>query len=395
MAEFTQAYGIINDMAKQATGTTSLVAVDTSSFVSVATTLLKTGYDNYMNALSNVLIDSFFAWRAYNGQFGIITTDEKRFGNHIRKISPLDDVAVEAVQYSLTNGESVDQWTVRKPNVVQFNYYDKDVWDRWISLPKHQIDGSVRSEREFSEFVAMVIGNLRNQITQDRETTARLTFNNFVMGVVQDELYNPNGRVVKLLTEYNTLTGQSLTKEDIFLPANYNAFIQWASAKISTCSNHLTERGYRYHKNITGKNIPRFTPKEYQKFVLMSDFYELIKASSFSNTFHEQYIKGFNGFESINFLQSSEEGKRDKIELSSFATLADDGTIFTATEGDYKVEDFVGAIFDRDAMLMTTVNYWTQNTGMNARGGYENLWYHYTNRYCNDFTENAIIFLLA
>ena len=52
MAEYTQVYGIINDMAKQSTGNTSLVAVDTSSFISVATTLLSTGYDNFMNALS-------------------------------------------------------------------------------------------------------------------------------------------------------------------------------------------------------------------------------------------------------------------------------------------------------------------------------------------------------
>ena len=394
MAEYEQVYDIVNEMYAQATGKQDLRAVDTSSFISVATTLLKTGYDNFMNALSNVLTRSIFKWRDYNEQFGILSVDAERFGNHIRKISPLDDEAVAAVQYSLTDGESVDQWTVRKPKVVQFNYYDKKVWDRWITLPKHQIDGAVQSESEFARFVAMVLGNLRNQIKQDRESTARLTFNNFVMGVVQDETYNPNGRLVHLLTEYNALTGLSLTDETVYQPSNFNPFIQWASARIMQCSNHMTERGYRFHKNLTNTLIPRFTPKNMQKFVLMSDFYELIKSSSFSNTFHENYIKGFDGFESINYLQSSKDGERDTIEMSKFVTLADDGTIFTATEDDYKVQKFIGCLFDRDAMLMTTVNEWTGDTGLNKRGGYSNLWYHYTHRFANDFSENAIIFTL-
>lgn len=394
MAEYEQVYSIVNEMYKQATGREDLRAVDTSSFVSVATTVLRMGYDNFMNALSNVLSRSIFAWRPYEAQFRIIDTDSQRFGNHVRKISPLDDEAVESVQYNLVDGESVDPWIVRKPKAVQFNYYDKKVWDRFISLPKYQIDGAVTSESEFARFVAMVLGNMRNQITQDRESTSRLTMNNFIMGVSEDEKYNSNGRHVKLLTEYNTLTNQNLTLADIYKPANYNPFIQWASARFMTVSNHMTERGYRYHKNITGANIPRFTPKNYQKFVLMADFYELIKSSSFSNTFHEKYINGFEGFESINFLQSSKDGERDKITLSSFATLGDDGTIFKAESGEYTLENFCGMIFDRDAMLLTTVNEWTQSTGMNPRGGYENLYYHYTHRYCNDFTENAVIFTL-
>ena len=121
----------------------------------------------------------------------------------------------------------------------------------------------------------------------------------------------------------------------------------------------------------------------------------MIESSAFSNTFHEQYVKGFGGFEPINYLQSAKDGDRDKITLSSFTTIADaTGAIYTASAGTYELTDFIGIIFDRDAMLHTTINEWTQSTGMNARGGYENLWYHYTNRYANDFTENCAIFTL-
>lgn len=399
MPEFTQAYALINAMYQQATGSTALAAVDPSSFVKVATTTLKTGYDNFMNAMSLVLTDSIFAWRPYEDKFRIIEADTRRFGNHVRKISPLDDAAVENDEYSLSDGYAKDPWTVRKPRVVQFNYYDKTTYSRWITLPKHQIDGAVRSPEEFARFVSMVLGNLRNQIAQDREASKRLCFDNFVMAVYQDETNNPNGqngRLYKLLTEYKTLTGQStLTKADLFTSTHFMPFIQWASSRIMSISDRMTERGYMFHKNLTSTNIPRHTPKEYQKFALMADFYRMIEASAFSNTFHEQYVKGFGDFEPINYLQSAEDGSRDKITLSSFTTIADaDGSIYTAPSGTYELTDFVGIIFDRDAMLHTTINEWTQSTGMNARGGYENLWYHYTNRFANDFTENCAIFTL-
>lgn len=395
MAEITQAYSLINAMYQQATGSTALTAVDSSSFVKVATTTLQTGYDNFMNAMSQVLSESIFAWRPYDDKFRIIEADKQRFGNHVRKISPLDDTAVEDDEYSLADGYAKDAWTVRKPKVVQFNYYDKTAYSRWVTLPKHQIDAAVRSPEEFARFVAMVLGNMRNQIAQDREASKRLCFNNFIMGVYQDEAYTPNGRVYKLLTEYKTLTGQStLTKADLFTSTHFMPFIQWASSRIMSISDRMTERGYLFHKNLTSTNIPRHTPKEFQKFAMMSDFYRMIEASAFSNTFHEQYIKAFGDFEPINYLQSSEDGSRDKISLSKFVSLANDGSIFTASAGSYEITDFIGIIFDRDAMLHTTINEWTQSTGMNARGGYENLWYHYTHRYANDFTENAAIFTL-
>lgn len=399
MAEFYQAYDLINRMYNQATGSTALTAVDDSSFVKVATTTLRTGYDNFMNAMSQVLTDSIFAWRPYDEKFRIIEADKQRFGNHIRKISPLDDAAVTNPEYSLVDGSSVDQWTVNKPKAIQFNLYDKTTYARYKSLPKHQIDGAVRSPEEFARFTAMVLGNLRNQIAADREASKRLCFNNFVMAVYQDETNNPNGkngRLYNLLTEYKTATGQStLTKQDLFTATHFMPFIQWASARIMSISDRMTERGYQFHKNLTGTNIPRSTPKEFQKFALMADFYRQIEASAFSNTFHEQYVKGFGGFEPINFLQSAKDGDRDKITLSSYLTIADsDGSNYTAPAGSYELTDFIGIIFDRDAMLHTTVNEWTQSTGMNAAGGYENLWYHYTHRYCNDFTENCAIFTL-
>ena len=47
---YEQVYAVLNEVAKQATGAETLKAVDTASFVTVAQTALKAGYDQVNNS---------------------------------------------------------------------------------------------------------------------------------------------------------------------------------------------------------------------------------------------------------------------------------------------------------------------------------------------------------
>jgi hypothetical protein len=53
-----------------------------------------------------------------------------------------------------------------------------------------------------------------------------------------------------------------------------------------------------------------------------------------------------------------------------------------------------GVIFDEEAAGFTQVNEWSASTPFNARGGYSNIFWHFTHRYWNDFTENHVVLLL-
>lgn len=56
-----QAATVFNDIVHQATGQTNLKVTDTSSFVSAATTVLLTGYDKLLTAMSQVLTRTILA----------------------------------------------------------------------------------------------------------------------------------------------------------------------------------------------------------------------------------------------------------------------------------------------------------------------------------------------
>ena len=65
----------------------------------------------------------------------------------------------------------------------------------------------------------------------------------------------------------------------------------------------------------------------------------------------------------------------------------------TAAENVVK-SNILGVLFDEEAVGITTVNTWSAPAPFNARGGYTNTFWHYTDRYFNDLTENGVVFLL-
>ena len=372
-----QIYTVLNAINAQAKTGGSLTAVDTSSFVTVAQTVLESGYDNLMSAVSQVLSRTIFAHRPYDALLDILYLDEIRWGNHVRKISPLDDDAEADQRLPLTDGESVDPWKINKPKMLQTNFYGQEMYQRHKSIPKDQIDTAFGSEDELARFVAMIYAHARDLIRQDEEDIGGI-------------YYTSPASVVNLLTEYNTETGLSLTKADVYKPANYTPFIQWASARIMTISDMLRQRSYMWHKNLTGINIPRHTPREYQRMIISAPEYRKIENSALANVWHEQYVQGFGGFESVNFFQNPSHPQSVNVTPS---IINDAGEFVKADQ--IVVNDIFAMIFDRDAIGQTRVNQWSQATPMNPAGGYSNIYWHYTNRWYNDFTENAVLFTLS
>ena len=82
---------LANTILAEAQGITDgSVQVDASNFVSVAQHALKTGYDPLMTAISQVLTRTIFAERPYTAKFTGLTKDSEQWGNHVRKLNPID-----------------------------------------------------------------------------------------------------------------------------------------------------------------------------------------------------------------------------------------------------------------------------------------------------------------
>ena len=123
-----QAYLLIKELHEQATGQKLAANVDATNFVSVAQATLQAGNEPVLNALSQVLTKSLIAVRGYNSKFGELEYTNDRWGGITRKISFADTDAVLNVEFQLVDGNSVDQYTIKKPNVLETRYVGSDTW---------------------------------------------------------------------------------------------------------------------------------------------------------------------------------------------------------------------------------------------------------------------------
>ncbi|MCR3600422.1 hypothetical protein K0B41_23535, partial [Salmonella enterica subsp. enterica serovar Mbandaka] len=155
--QIEQISAILNAVVKQATGQIPTIdTTDTKNFVSVAQALLKTGYDPVINAISQVLSRTIFSVRPYTRKFRGLEVDAQRWGNHVRKINYIDQEFENDDRLPLTDGTSVDPWIIKKPKVLQTNFYGQVVFQRHITLFKDQLDTAMSSPAEFGNFISGV-----------------------------------------------------------------------------------------------------------------------------------------------------------------------------------------------------------------------------------------------
>ena len=381
---FEDASAILNNIREQVTGESAIAPVNTSEFVSVATTLLQQGYDPVLNAITQMVSKTIFSIRPYNRKFGGIKMDSEQWGAIVRKLSIADKDFDEDVRFELVDGQSIDHYKVNKPNILQTNFYGQNVYEKNYTIFKDQLDNAFSGPAEFGRFMSMVVQNISDMIEQAHESIARMTIGNFVGG---KKLAN-NG-VIHLLTEYNTETGESLTATTVYAPANFGNFMKWMYARVATLTALMTERSVEFQINVTGKEINRHTPYEYQKVYLYAPLLNGMNARVLAETFHDDFLE-YADVEAVNYWQSIESPMALNVTPSYMGA---DGLIVTAQEAQ-SITNLVGVIFDRDALGYTTVNNWSATTPLNAKGGYWNTFHHFTERWYNDFTEKGLVLLL-
>ena len=380
---------VLNAIHSQATGKTGIAVTDTSSFVTVAQETLKAGYDPVLGAISQVLSRTIFSVRPYSSKFKGMMADSIRYGNHVRKLQTIDKPFEDDYRTLLVDAESIDQYVVNKPLVLQTNYYGEETYAKSLTLFRDQLDTAFSSPEEFQRFITMVMQNASDMLEQARENVARATLANFIAGKIATEPEGGNEQVVHLLTEYNTATGLELTEEDLAQPDTFATFWKWAYARIAGICAMMTERSILFHTNITDKEIMRHTPAEMQRVYLYNPFKFDIDAMVLSSTYHDNYLK-YADKEVVNFWQSIKTP--DTINVKP-VYLKNDGTLVNA-ESAVNQDKVFGVIFDEEAMGITTVNQWSAPSPFNAKGGYTNLFWHETSRYWNDFSENGCVLLL-
>ena len=405
-------YALINAISAELTGQApSLVAEDTSSFVSVGESILRSGTENTLNALGLVLGRTMIAVRPYEAKLKIFNAlDSGLYANRMRKISYYSrwDQASGAFNTNLytnhamgydngsNSGNSLPtMWEQNQPIPLEMNFGGRSVWDDSTTVYEDQLQAAFRDESAFASFVAGILTEKGNDIETQKEAFNRATLLNYIGGLY--DLNASNGSAVDLVAEFNTANGGTTYTRAQCLTTYYEAFLKFVVAYIKKLSNMMEYRGMQYHlsptKTINGTQyeLLRHTPKSKQRLIMYRPFWIDAEAQVLPTIFNDQYLKAPQ-YEGVDFWQN----KLHPTEVSVTPAIPDVNDLTTQTVGTAVVFDYVlGVLYDEDAIMVDYQLDSSYSTPIEARKRYRNIWWHFKKNSINDFTENGVVLYLG
>ena len=385
---FEQSAAFLTALYQEATGQQPTIQIaSTQDFTTVGTTLLQTGYDPIIGALSQVLNKTIFSIRPYAQKFKDLNVTEEKWGAITRKINFIDS-ALDSNDERLTlvDGASIDPFIVKKPKVVQTNFYGATEYQDHVTIFKDQLDSALKDAAQFGSFISGILQNIKDKFAQIREAEARGILANFIATKYGYDTAN----AINVLQKYYDETGVTLTPANMLDVTNYTAFTRWLAGFIETLKDNMSERSIDYHMNITGKELMRHTEDRFLRKYMSANIYNHCNTSAAAGLFNEEKVTNslVKGVEKVTYWQNKEVPYSVDAKPAYLDTAT--GNVIDAAS-DTLVENIIGVLFDEEALGMTTLSTWTAPSPFNPAGGYYNIYWHFTQKTWNDFTENFVL----
>lgn len=397
----TDVYAIVNAAAKSMYGgNTAIQATDTSSFVSVGEAMLRTGYENTLDALSIMIARTFFAVRPYTGALRLMNVTRDQFGGIRRKISYFYDEAEQSQDWNtdvaatqLNDGQSIDHYKIRKRYPLEMNFCGLKVLQKHVTRFDYQIKRAFQSEADFDAYYRGLAVEIGNELEMMVEAENRLHLLNHIAGVYD---VGSARMKVNLTKGFNTKFGTTYTSAQL-RSEHLKDFLAYFVAETKNVAALMRQNNTLFHltpvKNNDSGNplvLLRHTPYQNQKMFLYAPLFRDAEAMVLPVIFNDQYLSITN-YEGVEFWQ----------DVSAPASIKVTPNVLDVTTGQSKngnavnLDYVVGILFDEDALA---TNYYVdrvKTTPENAAGSYYNTFYHWAKQYDDDFTENSVLFYMA
>lgn len=373
----TQIYSIVNGAISEAIGESALGPIDTKNLVSLGSVVLSssTNTEAFLNTLAQRIGRTIFRYRMYNNKFKDLIVSDMQWGAILQKVRVEMPTAVADPVYDLTDGESVDMYTVAKPKAHQKLFVTRTPYMFQITIQQQTLREAFLSPEAMGSFVALIFGEVQNAIELSLENLGRLT-----LSVCMSETADSgNSQRVNLVTDYNTERG--LTDEAALTAATaiYNAdFLRYAIFRI----NHVIDMMQDMSVLFCDGTLPTFTPKEDMRIKVLSGFQRRLETIVEYAAFHDQFTSIDGSYSTVNFWQS--EQTPSNIDILVRASMGDR----------VQIGNIVACIYDRDACGIYQIDETVATSPMNSKGLYYNQHYHLKQGRFVDTSENCVLFTL-
>lgn len=376
----TQLKEIVNSATSEVLGKTDVVNDDLTNLVDVGNEIFNTdNVDNYVKKLIDRIGQVIFVNRLYAGGVPSVLMDSWEYGSVVEKISADMPEADENDSWNLQNGQTYSQDTFYQPKVSAKFFNSKVTFDVKLSFTTEQVKESFSNVNELNGFISMLETGVKNSMTVKLDGLIMRTINNMTGQI----LNSANGlQKVNLLTEYNAVSGQTLTANKALMDKD---FLKFASLTIKKYQARITKMSTLF--NAGGK--ARFTTTDNLHTVLLSDFADSAEVYLLSDTYHNDTVSLPN-HETVPYWQGS--GKSYAFsDISKIDVKIDTGN---KTPKAVTQTGILGVMFDTNALGVSNLNQRT-TTSYNARAEFYTNYYKMDAGYFNDLNENFVVFYIA
>lgn len=384
--QVSQIFEIVNDALKQTDGKLPLLQEDLSNIIDVGNSIFNANsFDNYVKKLVDRIGKVVFVIRPYSGLAPSIYMDSVIWGSVTQKISSAVPEAVENESYELVNGATYDPNQVNLPDVYVkfFSKYVTFEVDRTIT--EKQLRSAFTGVAELDGFISMIFNEISKAFTIAIDNLIMRTINSAIADTLYKD-YNSgteftgasHTRAVNLLYLYNQRYSTTLTAAQAVTTPE---FVRFASYYMALYSDRLSRVSTLFNVGETQK----FTPKEEQHFILLSEFARSADVFLQSDVYHNE-LTAITKYEVVPYWQ----GSGDDYAFDSTSAI----NVISGSGNTVTANGILGVMFDRYALGVTNIEQWV-NTQYNAKADFVNYFYKYKAGYFNDLNENFVVFFVA
>lgn len=391
---------IVNTMAAESVGETTIVQEDLSNVVEVADTIVNAlGYDAFTNTIVDKIGETINVSREYSST----APDILRRGTGI----PFGSIT-EKIRCKLPDATSNDSWAIGqtwtpgaghggtgdptndsvspfitvRPELEVSYFNGGGTFEVDMTFPTVQMRSAFTSPERMRNFFDTV---------ETRIYQAKTVFkDNLTMAVIRNMIATKlvkNNAVIDLLAKYNATHSTAVTTANaIYSPE----FLRYAGYIISLFPSRLKKMSRRYNT----ADYDTFTPNDRLRVVMLDLFTESINTFMTSDTFHNEMVGLKTAYSPVDAWQAA--GISDGTDFATAASLnvktADGDTVNTA--GATTPYYVVGTMFDVEAAWQRYDNPRTTSQ-YNARKEQTTFFYKEDVSYANDFAENCVVFTLG
>lgn len=380
--KINQVYSLLNDINHQMFGDDALAVNDLSGIVAMGNSVMSGSVDAFYKLLIDRIGKVIIRRLDLELEFPNLMMNDFEFGAAIQKITidPFD--SVENSTFEVTDpGFTPTLLDAPIATVYQTFFTGADTFAFKRKNPGSQLFTAFTSAEAMGAFIDAVAMAMIDSMTISINNMSRTAINNFIA----EKIKASNG-IINIADMYNANAATPVTD---FGNAMLNKdFLRYSTNIIRKYLKYITMPNVGY--NVAGR--VRATARDNMHFFALTEYVGALESFLDSDTWHTEFTS-IGGYQEVGYWQGNYDGTNfndpDAVSAIKVTPSSEEGQ---TTPTDVEQSGIIAVMADRQA-IFTGINKRRSSAFYNPIDDYTIIKAEATIQYCNDTSENGLIFI--